>query len=154
MTQSIEGSSNPSDQSIALETRRVSPLRKRSSTPPPVPAPAVDMLSGNPVFPAKTGKAFRKRAEREERHEALALGEVSRNYVSDPLPGVVRFHVPDFVRVKIAGDRMHVAKVYPEGDRLDADPAQVAVANQVNQGCLVGVWVPWDPPTTPGPVAQ
>ena len=45
--------------------------------------------------------------------------------------------VADFLRVEIPGDRMNVAEVNLEGDRLDANPAQVAIANQVNQSCLV-----------------
>ena len=56
------------------------------------------MLSSNSAFPAKPGKAFRKRAERKER-ETLAPGEVSRNDVSDRCQ--VRLErVPDFDRVE------------------------------------------------------
>ena len=45
--------------------------------------------------------------------------------------------VTDFVRVEIPGDRMNVAEVYLEGNCLGADPAQVAITNQVNQSRLV-----------------
>ena len=45
--------------------------------------------------------------------------------------------VTDFIGVEITGDRMNLAEVYLEGNCLAADPAQVAITNQVNQSRLV-----------------
>ena len=93
------------------------------------------MLGSDSAVPAELGEAFRKGAERKKR-ETLATSEVSRNDVSDRCQMRLK-RVADFIRVEIPGDRMHVAEVYLEGNCLDANPAQVAITNQVNQSRLV-----------------
>ena len=93
------------------------------------------MLSGNPAFPAKPGKAFRKRAEREER-EALAPGEVSRNYVSDRCQ--VRLErVPQLIAREVASHAFDPRDVDSQRERLDPDAAEIALGDEFHQACLV-----------------
>src|SRR4030095_8134895 len=96
---------------------------------------AIDMFGSNPAFPAKESEAFRKRAEGKE-GETFAKSEVSGNDVHDRCQ-VWLERVADFIGAEITGDRMNVADIYLKRDCLDANPAQVALRNQVNQGRLV-----------------
>ena len=84
------------------------------------------------------GKARRiaLRERKVAKSKSLAVRVATGDDVCDPLQ--VRLErTSQFTSIEVTSDNMHVAQVDSQRDRLDADSAQVAVTNQVNQSCLV-----------------